>query len=84
MDLLWDFPDFDEHELVHFITDRESGLKAEMAGMDRDHRPEARLPVGDEMHELMLVEIGKIPKRVHSVDPVLVSSGAENGATNGT
>jgi leucine dehydrogenase len=28
MDSLWDFPDFDEHELVHFVTDRESGLKA--------------------------------------------------------
>jgi leucine dehydrogenase len=31
MDSLWDFPDFDEHELVHFITDRESGLKAVIA-----------------------------------------------------
>jgi leucine dehydrogenase len=28
MDSLWDFPDFDEHELVHFVTDRDSGLKA--------------------------------------------------------
>jgi len=28
MDSLWDFPDFDEHELVHFVTDRESGLQA--------------------------------------------------------
>jgi leucine dehydrogenase len=28
MDSLWDFPDFDEHELVHFVTDRETGLKA--------------------------------------------------------
>ena len=26
MDSLWDFPDFDEHELVQFVTDRESGL----------------------------------------------------------
>ncbi len=25
---LWDFPDFDEHELVHFVTDRKSGLHA--------------------------------------------------------
>ena len=31
MDSLWDFPDFDEHELVHFVTDRESGLKAVIA-----------------------------------------------------
>ena len=31
MDSLWDFPDFDEHELVHFITDRESGLRAVIA-----------------------------------------------------
>jgi leucine dehydrogenase len=28
MDSLWDFPDFDGHELVHFVTDRESGLRA--------------------------------------------------------
>ena len=28
MDSLWDFPDFDGHELVHFVTDRESGLNA--------------------------------------------------------
>ena len=28
MDSLWDFPDFDQHELVHFVTDRESGLRA--------------------------------------------------------
>lgn len=31
MDSLWDFPDFDEHELVHFVTDRASGLKAVIA-----------------------------------------------------
>ena len=24
----WDFPDFDDHEIVHFVTDRESGLRA--------------------------------------------------------
>jgi len=28
MDSLWDFPDFDEHELVHFVTDQKTGLKA--------------------------------------------------------
>jgi leucine dehydrogenase len=28
MDSLWDFPDFDEHELVHFVTDPKTGLKA--------------------------------------------------------
>lgn len=27
----WDYPDFDEHELVHFVTDRASGLKAIVA-----------------------------------------------------
>jgi leucine dehydrogenase len=31
MDSLWDLPDFDEHELVHFVTDRASGLKAVIA-----------------------------------------------------
>ena len=31
MDSPWDFPDFDEHELVHFVTDRASGLKAIIA-----------------------------------------------------
>ena len=31
MDSLWDFPDFDAHELVHFVTDRASGLKAVIA-----------------------------------------------------
>jgi leucine dehydrogenase len=27
----WDFPDFDDHEVVHFVTDRETGLKAIIA-----------------------------------------------------
>ena len=31
MDSLWDFPDFDEHELVHFVTDPKTGLKAVIA-----------------------------------------------------
>lgn len=31
MDSLWDFPDFDAHELVHFVTDRATGLKAVIA-----------------------------------------------------
>ena len=31
MDALWDSPDFDEHELVQFVTDRESGLRALIA-----------------------------------------------------
>ena len=31
MESLWDYPDFDEHELVHFITDRKSGLSAVIA-----------------------------------------------------
>ena len=31
MDSLWDFPDFDDHELVQFVTDRESGLRALIA-----------------------------------------------------
>jgi leucine dehydrogenase len=28
MTSLWDLPDFDEHELVHFVTDRATGLRA--------------------------------------------------------
>jgi leucine dehydrogenase len=24
----WDYPDYDDHEIVHFVTDRESGLRA--------------------------------------------------------
>ena len=24
----WDYPDFDDHEIVHFVTDRASGLRA--------------------------------------------------------
>ncbi len=31
MDSLWDYPDFDAHEFVHFITDQDSGLKAIVA-----------------------------------------------------
>ena len=31
MQSLWDLPDFDDHEAVHFVTDRESGLKAIVA-----------------------------------------------------
>jgi leucine dehydrogenase len=31
MDSLWDYPDFDEHELVHFVTDAKTGLKAVIA-----------------------------------------------------
>jgi leucine dehydrogenase len=31
MKSLWDSPDFDEHELVQFVTDRESGLKVLIA-----------------------------------------------------
>jgi len=27
----WDYPDFDDHEIVHFVTDRESGLCAVIA-----------------------------------------------------
>jgi leucine dehydrogenase len=41
MDALWDFPDFDEHELVHFVTDRESGLKALIAVHSRHLGPGA-------------------------------------------
>src|SRR3982750_1044128 len=28
MTSLWDLPDFDEHELVHFVTDPATGLRA--------------------------------------------------------
>ena len=31
MHALWDLPDFDDHELVHFATDRRSGLRAIIA-----------------------------------------------------
>ena len=31
MDSLWDFPDFDDNELVHFITDPKTGLRAVIA-----------------------------------------------------
>jgi leucine dehydrogenase len=31
MHALWDYPDFDDHELVHFVTDRNTGLKAIVA-----------------------------------------------------
>ncbi len=31
MQSVWDYPDFDEHELVHFVTDRDSGLRAIVA-----------------------------------------------------
>jgi leucine dehydrogenase len=27
----WEFPDFDDHEIVHFVTDRESGLRLVIA-----------------------------------------------------
>jgi leucine dehydrogenase len=27
----WDYPDFDDHEVVHFVSDRKSGLKAIIA-----------------------------------------------------
>ena len=39
--------------------------RAEMGGMDRDQGAQAAFPIGDEMHELMLVEIRKVPERVH-------------------
>ena len=31
MQSLWEFPDFDDHEIVHFVTDRETGLRAIIA-----------------------------------------------------
>ncbi|MGF1549490.1 MAG: Leu/Phe/Val dehydrogenase [Sphingomonadaceae bacterium] len=31
MTALWELPDFDDHELVHFVTDRRSGLRAIIA-----------------------------------------------------
>ena len=41
MDSLWDSPDFDEHELVQFVTDRESGLRALIAVHSRHLGPGA-------------------------------------------
>ena len=60
-----------------------AGAGTQMGGMDGDHRLEAGLPVGDEMHELMLVEIRIIPKRVHSGRSCPDMFFAKNGATNG-
>src|SRR3546814_17467784 len=37
----WDYPDFDNHEVVHFVTDRESGLKAIIAFHSIHLRPGA-------------------------------------------
>jgi leucine dehydrogenase len=31
MHSLWDYPDFDDHEIVHFVTDRATGLRAVIA-----------------------------------------------------
>lgn len=31
MDSLWDYPDFDGHEFVHFVTDEKTGLRAIIA-----------------------------------------------------
>src|SRR3954467_6015586 len=41
MDSLWDSPDFDAHELVHFVTDRNSGLRAIIAVHSRHLGPAA-------------------------------------------
>ena len=41
MDSLWDYPDFDAHELVHFVTDRNSGLRAIIAIHSRHLGPAA-------------------------------------------
>ena len=41
MDSLWDYPDFDAHELVHFVTDRKSGLRAIIAVHSRHLGPAA-------------------------------------------
>ncbi len=31
MDIVWDYPDFDAHEALHFVTDAKSGLRAIIA-----------------------------------------------------
>jgi leucine dehydrogenase len=41
MDSLWDYPDFDAHELVHLVTDRKSGLRAIIAVHSRHLGPAA-------------------------------------------
>jgi leucine dehydrogenase len=41
MDSLWDYPDFDAHELVHVVTDRTSGLRAIIAVHSRHCGPAA-------------------------------------------
>jgi leucine dehydrogenase len=58
MHSLWDYPDFDGHEIVHFVTDRASGLNAVIAvhstflgpaggGVRFWHYPEAGAAVRD-------------------------------------
>ncbi|MEA2999525.1 MAG: leucine dehydrogenase [Sphingomonadales bacterium] len=37
----WDYPDFDDHEIVHFVTDRKSGLRAVIAVHSRHLGPGA-------------------------------------------
>jgi hypothetical protein len=61
-----------------------AGPRAEMGGMDGDDRFEARLRVGYEMDELMLVEIGKIPKASPLSSCPKMFYSQDNGATNGT
>ena len=41
MDSPWDYPDFDAHELLHFVTDRASGLRAIIAVHSRHLGPAA-------------------------------------------
>ena len=59
-----------------------AGGGAEMARMDRDDRPEAGIAVGDEVDELMRVEIGIIPERIHRGCRILCRR--EGGAIDGT
>ena len=59
-----------------------AGGRAEVAGVNCDDRPEAGIVIGDEMDELMRVEIGIIPKRIHLEYHVLCRR--EGGAIDGT
>src|SRR3546814_2061252 len=45
--------------------------RPEMGRMDGDDRLQARFPVCDEMYDLVVVEIGVIPRRLHAFVLVL-------------
>ena len=57
--------------------------RTERGGMQRDDRLQARFPVGDEMYDLVIVEIGIVPRRLHSI-VLAMKRVIASGATDGT